>query len=437
MSCDYNQRLPTSTAQIAMLQSEGKRHAVQQAMRAPFFRGRLESVDLARLDDPDEWAKIPILDKDMLRRMSDAQFYNEFCVAPSGGDRVIEFWRSGGSTGRPLFYPRTALDLEVALQGFARVFACASAPALSRVHCSFPFGIHPAGQMMVRAAQTLGMSVMMAGAGTTTPSLLQLELISRFAPQVWMGMSSYGLHLANLADQQQVELAKSAVELIICSAEPLPSVKRQKLERTWNARVRDSFGMTEAGMIGAEDGVSDGFRVWSDLFFIEVVNVNTRLPVADGEVGGLVVTSLATNNVTPFLRWYSGDLVSFSSAAAGDGPFAIFPLLKHANRTSGFFKIRGINITHAELENVIFTNASVSDFKCEAIVFGDQDALRVSAELTRGSEADCTIRQLCDQIERAFQVLPQVVLLEPGTLAREFEANVKAPRMVDRRHNAV
>lgn len=427
-------RLPASAAEIRALQTRRKQHAVRQAMRAPFFRKKLEHVDLARIDDPEEWLSIPILDKDMLRAMSDAQFYEDFCIKPEGDDPTVEFWRSGGSTGRPLFYPRSRRDLEAALEGFARVLLCAGADRSARTHCSFPLGIHPAGQMMARAAQHLGMSVVTAGAGTTTPSHLQLELITRFGPQVWMGMSSYGLHLANLADHHDIDLARSAVELIICSAEPLSSTKRQKLECAWNARVRDSFGMTEAGMMGSEDGRADGFRIWSDLFFIEVIDPETRLPVREGEVGGLVVTALATNNVTPFLRWYSGDLVTCRHDVPGEGPFSIFPVLKHAHRTTGFFKIRGVNISHGEFEEFIFGNPCVNDFKCEAVAVGAQDLLRVCVELKRGTEPGGAVRLLCEQIKRTFEISPEIVLLDPGALAREFESSIKAARMVDRRN---
>lgn len=426
--------LPASTDEIAALQSRGRRRAVEQAMRSPFMRARLSSVKLDRLDDPEEWARVPILDKDMLRAMSDTQFYNDFCLKLAEPDRILEFWRSGGSTGRPLFYPRSRRDLEIALEGFARAIACAGAPPSARAHCSFPLGIHPAGQMLVRAAQQLGMSVVAAGAGTTMPSHLQLELLARFGSQVWMGMSSYGLHLASLADEQGVDLAGSAIELMICSAEPLSLAKRQKLERVWNARVRDCFGMTEAGMMGAEDGVADGFRVWSDLFYIEVVDPQTRLPVADGEIGALVVTALATNNVTPFLRWYSGDLVSYRRDVPGEGRFALFPVLKHAHRTSGFFKIRGVNISHNDLEDLVFRDPHINDFKCEAIVAGDQDLLRICVELQRGAEPDGVLRRLAAQIKATFEIWPQITRLEPGVLAREFESTIKAARIVDRRN---
>ena len=407
--------------------------AVRQARRSAFFRGRLDGLDLDHIDEPEEWAKLPILDKDMLRGISDREFYEEFCVTPEGDDRISEFWRSGGSTGRPLFYPRTHRDLQAAMRGFSRALACAGATAGARTHCSFPLGIHPAGQMMARGAERLGMAVLMAGAGTTTPSALQLELIGRLRPDVWMGMSSYGLHLANLADAEGHELAAGPVSLVICSAEPLSDAKRAKLGRMWGATVRDTFGMTEAGMMAAEDGVADGFRVWTDMFHVEVVDPATHTPLPDGETGALVVTPLLTNNCTPFLRWLSGDMVTLRRDVPGKGPFSIFPVLRHAHRTAGFFKVRGINLNHGEFEDFVFADPTINDFKAEALTVGDEDVLRVSLEVKRGADAAAVAEAMRARIKQVFEISAEIALLDTGSLAREFEASIKAPRMVDRR----
>ena len=147
----------------------------------------------------------------------------------------------------------------------------------------------------------------------------------------------------SLAEVAGVDLAASAVETVVCSAEPLSQAKREKLGRAWGARVRDTFGMTEAGMMGAEDAILEennradgrggGFRIWTDMYFVEVVHPETHAPVAEGEVGALVVTPLWMNNVTPFLRWLSGDLVTLREADDGRGPFSVFPLVRHAHRS--------------------------------------------------------------------------------------------------------
>jgi len=61
--------LPKSRIEIEGVQSARRKRAVEQARRAPFYKGKLDHVNLDRLDDPDEWRKLPILDKDMLRRL--------------------------------------------------------------------------------------------------------------------------------------------------------------------------------------------------------------------------------------------------------------------------------------------------------------------------------------------------------------------------------
>jgi phenylacetate-CoA ligase len=423
--------LPGSRAEIDAIQRTRRRRAVEQALRAPFYAGKLDHVDRQKLDDPTEWRKIPILDKDMLRKLSDRDFYDAFCLQPSDG--IAEYWRSGGATGTPLFYPRSFEDIRYAMTGFSRIYDCAGCGRGGRAHVSFPLGIHPVGQMLARAATDAGIAVNWAGSGTTTPSVMQLELIDRLRPDVWMGMSSYGLHLANLAEARGLDLAKSSVKTILCSAEPLSEAKRAKLSRQWGAQVRDTFGMTEAGMMGAEDAGGGGFRIWTDMFLIEVLDPETLAPVGAGTVGTLVVTPLWTNNVTPFLRWSSGDLVTWRDGEDGAHPYAVFPLVKHAHRTTGFFKIRGINLNHAEFEDFMFRNVEVADFKAELVAPSDLEVLLVSIEARPGTDANAVAAEVRQSVKDTFGLTPEIAMLETGTLAKEFESSVKTPRFIDRR----
>jgi len=187
-------------------------------------------------------------------------------------------------------------------------------------------------------------------------------------------------------------------------------------------------------MMAAEDGEADGFRVWTDLFFVEVVDPQTGQPVREGEVGALVVTPLFTNNITPFLRWMSGDMVSLHREVSGDSPFSVFPVLRHAHRTSGFFKVRGININHVEFEDFMLALAPINDFKCEAIRDDDDlDALRISVEVKHGASVADAVKLVEQETKRVFELTPAVVVLQPGALAREFEAAIKAPRIRDLR----
>ena len=179
--------------------------------------------------------------------------------------------------------------------------------------------------------------------------------------------------------------------------------------------------MTEAGMMAAEDGDAEGFRLWSDLFFVEAIDPTSGAAVVDGEAGALVVTPLFTNNITPFLRWSSGDVVTLRDNAPGRGPFSVFPLMHHAHRASEFIKIRGINIDHGEFEDFMFRMAVVNDFKCEAVTAGALDQLRVCIEVRREVDPAGAVAEVEQEIKRMFEISPQVVTLELGTLAREFE----------------
>jgi phenylacetate-CoA ligase len=183
----------------------------------------------------------------------------------------------------------------------------------------------------------------------------------------------------------------------------------------------------------SEDQPGLGFRIWSDLYFVEVLDPKSLEPAKEGEVGTLVVTTLYSNNVTPFLRWSSGDLVTYSEADEGKGPFSVFPRIKHAHRTAGFFKIRGINLGHQDLEDFIFRTVEIGDFRAEALNEGGNDLLKLSIEVRRGCDASAICAAMISQMKQKFELTPQVAVLETGTLAREFEANVKAARFVDRR----
>lgn len=423
--------LPDSPQALARFQSQRKRLALERARRAPFFEGRLDHVDGNRLDDPEEWAKIPILDKEMLRAIPADRFFEEFCIAPRS--EIAEFWRSGGSTGRPLFYPRTAEDIGYAMAAFARSYEMMGAGEEDVVHNSFPLGIHPAGQMWARAAARHGVAVNWAGSGAGTPSAIQLQLLKLMQPSIWMGMPSYGLHLANLAESEGRELAGGSVRKILTSAEPLSAAKRAKLERQWGAEVFDSFGMTECSLMGCESPAHDGIVMWTDIAVIEVLDEDTLQPVAEGEQGTLVTTSLVTNNATPFLRWNSGDIVSWHGQDPAAGPYGVFPLIRHAHRTAGFFKVRGVNINHSEFEDLMFQQPAVAEFLLEAANAGGSDILRLKLELSGGTDPAGEPARLAELVKTTFEVTPEVELLERGTIARAFEQTIKANRFSDTR----
>ncbi len=426
--------LPKSREQIRTIQRERKRIAFARARQIPWYRGKLDHIDADRLDDPAEWSKIPILAKDSLRQLNHDEFLHQFCCARP--TEIAEYWRSGGTTGTPVFYPRTHEDIRYGLNAWGRSFPCMGIGAGDLCHIAFPIGIHPAGQVWARSAQLCEVGMVWAGAGNACPSEVQLRLIQTLKPTVFMGMSSFALHLANLAAAIGIDLAGSSVRKVVCSAETLSDAKREKIGRMWGAEVYDVFGMSEAGLMGAENAAHDGIHVWTDMYCVEAVDPDTGKPVSEGEIGTLCVTPLWTNHATPFLRWNSGDVIRLCEKSAGTGIWAeLFPIIRHAHRTTGFFKIRGVNINHSEFEDLMFRQSAVNDF--QAVLQTDpatgREEIKILIEIARDLDDAAICAHVAGQVKQTFEVSPLVEVLPLGTLAAEFERSVKAPRFVDRR----
>jgi phenylacetate-CoA ligase len=427
-------QFPKSRDEIVRIQRERKREAFMLAKNAPWYRGKLDRIDPDKLDQKDVWEQIPILDKETLRKFSHAAFLENFSVIPH--NRIAEYWRSGGSTGQPVFYPRTRDDIRYAELSWGRSFPCMGIGPGDLCHIAFPIGVHPAGQVWARSAQMFGVGMIWVGAGNAYPSAGQLDLIQTLRPTVFIGMSSFALHLANLAEAKGIDLAASSVRKLVCSAETLSAAKREKLGRMWGAEIFDVFGMSEAGLMGAETSAHDGIHIWTDMFFIEVVDAETGKSLPEGEVGTLCVTPLWTNHATPFLRWNSGDLVSFASHSTGSGSFVdLYPVIRHANRTTGFFKVRGVNVNHAEFEDFMFRNPDVLDFQAilETEEATGREGLTVLIEVKWATDEQAACSVVTGNVKHTFEVTPSVHILKRGTLAAEFERSLKAPRFVDRR----
>lgn len=422
---------PATRDEIARVHAAGKKRAFERAKQSPFYAGRLDGIDADKLDDAAEWSKIPILDKEELRAIPVDKFHDEFCIAPDTS--AVEYWRSGGATGRPLFYPRSAEDMKVALETWQRLWLSADCDASDKGMISFPLGIHPVGQLYARTGEDLGVGTIWTGAGSNTPSLLQLELIKTLKPTVWVGMASYGLQLASFAERDGFDLANWSVKKILCAAEPLSKPKRDKLERLWGAEVYDQFGCTEGGAMGSESDAHDGLHLWSDLFYYEIVDETTGQQLPYGEQGLLVMTPLFTNTMTPFLRWNMGDIGTLLENGATKGQLSAYPVFQHSARTSGFFKVRGININHSDFEDFIHRNEQITDFRLEVTDGETNDRLILQLEPRQNVDREALDKQLATALKNQFELTPEIKMLEIGTLAEIFINDVKAARFVDSR----
>ena len=249
-------------------------------------------------------------------------------------------------------------DIAAAMIGFARIYDCARLPA-RRTRACVVSARHPSGRPDAGARGGARAASPSTGRAPAPPRRrsMQLELIERLKPTIWMGMSSYGLHLANLAEARGLDLAARSVETRALLGRA--AVGRQARE------ARAPMGRAGARHVRHDRSRHDGRGGRS----------RARLPHLDRHVpdrGARSGDASSRSRRARSARWWSrrcGPTTSRrscagaraisspgSAATTASGPFSVFPLVKHAHRTSGFFKIRGINVNHADFEDFMFRN---------------------------------------------------------------------------------
>ncbi len=248
-------------------------------------------------------------------------------------------------------------------------------------------------------------------------------------------MSSYGLHLANLAAANGIDLAKGSVDRILCTAEPVSASKRAKLEREWGAEVYDCFGMTECSMMGAESEARDGFHIWTDLAHVEVLDEHTMKPVGEGRPGVFVMTPLFnSNNGAGFLRWNSGDIVTWQRSGKTKSGFSVFPVIRHAHRTGRLLQDPGRQHQPQEFRtsSSTFRKSTTSRrswLPPPTAPTGSRCRSRCGRAATRhrSRRRFRSVRRRCSGHARHRRSL------ETRNAGEEFRSSVKAPRFADRR----
>ena len=144
-------------------------------------------------------------------------------------------------------------------------------------------------------------------------SQIRLAMIEAVGATVVCCTPTYALRLAEVAEHERPlrPLADSTVRVLIVAGEPGGSIPptRERIERSWGARVIDHHGLTEVGPVSFECWEAPGFLHVNEGEFIARCSIRRRAaPVADGEPGELVVTNLG-RTASPVIRYRTGDIV--------------------------------------------------------------------------------------------------------------------------------
>ena len=400
--------------------------------RVPFYRDKLgaagfEPGDLTSLDDV---ADLPFTEKTDFR---DNYPYGLFAVPMS---EVVEIHSSSGTTGKAVVGGYTKADLDTWTELVCRLAVAAGAHDGDVAQIAFGYGMFTGGFGLHYGLQRAGVAVLPISAGNTAR---QIQYMKDFGTTILIATPSYALYIGEVLQRREVPLEQLRLRLGMFGAEHCSEEMRAQIESRLPIRATDNYGLTELtgpGVAG-ECECRSGMHISEDHFLAECLDPATGKPVADGEVGELVVTAF-TRECSPVLRYRTRDLTSLTRERCACGRTTA-RMGKVVGRTDDMFIISGVNIFPSAIESVLFQIEGVEPFY--QIVLGRQnglDTFEVHVEVTDTlfdgwmDDLRAFERRVTEELRSALLVRPKVKLVEPGKLER---SEGKARRVIDNRPN--
>jgi phenylacetate-CoA ligase len=346
-------------------------YAHSPVYRAKFDAAGVHPDDVKGLQD---LAKFPFTTKADLR---DSYPFGMFAVPKQ---HIVRIHASSGTTGKPTVVGYTQNDIDTWATCVARSIRAAGARKGDTVHISYGYGLFTGGLGAHYGAEKLGLTVIPFGGGQTER---QVQLIQDFQPDIIMVTPSYMLALADEFDRQGVSAKDSSLRIGIFGAEPWTNDMRQVIEKRMGIDAVDIYGLSEVigpGVANECVETKDGPTIWEDHFYPEIINPDTGEPVADGEWGELVFTSL-TKEALPIIRYRTRDLTRLLPGTAR----TMRRMEKITGRSDDMMIVRGVNVFPSQIEELILRHAALSaHYLCVLSKEGPLDNLTVKVETRQG-----------------------------------------------------
>jgi phenylacetate-CoA ligase len=406
--------------------------------RNAFYQRKFAGVDFEPHRDP--LHKLPLTTRAELEQAQLEQPpYGTNLTYPL--EHYCRYHQTSGSGGRPLRWLDTAAGWAWVRTCWERIFRAGGATSADRAVFAFSFGPFLGFWAAFDAAHSLGMLALPAGGLSTTA---RLRMILDNAATIVCCTPTYALHMAEVAAQERIELAGSAVRRIFVAGEPggsIPAV-RSRIESAWGARVYDHSGMTEMGPVAFEcDPSPGGLHVNEPEYIAEVIDPDTLQPRAEasasdgGATGELVLTNLGRWG-SPLIRYRTGDQVRLVRAKRPCACGRWFARLEGGilGRIDDMFIVRGNNVFPTAVEAVIRRFPEVAEFRLTVTEGGGLTQVRLEIEPGPGpgpsADGATLANRVAGAVQQSLSFRADVVTVPPGTLPR-FE--LKAKRFVRKR----
>ena len=318
---------------------------------------------------------LPVTNKEELAATDIGQFVPKNLTWPM--ERYVHYHQTSGTRGRPLSVLDTTEDWQWWIDNWQFVLDAADITPDDRAMFAFSFGPFIGFWSAHDAVVERGALAIPSGGMNT---LIRLDLIKRTEATVIFCTPTYALHLVEVAEEHNINLASFQVRKIVVAGETggsIPAV-RNKIETAWNAHVTDHAGASEVGPWGYGDREQRGLHVLETEFIPEFMNVETGEPAEEGELSHLFLTSLGRAGA-PIIRYRTGDLVRPTWNDRGENRFV---LLEGGivGRADDMMVVRGMNIFPSSIEQIMHSFPEVVEYRLTVRKQGEMDALVVEVE---------------------------------------------------------
>ena len=370
-----------------------------RAMTAPGWAKHLAGIDAKAVTSRAALAKLPVLRKSTLAALQkEHPPFGGFNVTPAGKAKRLQM--SPGALFEPQGQTKDFANC-------ARALFAAGFRAGDIVHNSFSYHLTPGAYILEEGAHALGCAIIPGGVGNTEQ---QLEAIAHYRPSGYVGTPDFLKILLDSAEKTAKDAASFKRALV--SGAALPGSLRDELGQRGVA-VLQCYATAELGVIAYESPAREGMIV-NESLIVEIVRPGTGDPVAEGEVGEVVVTSF--NPDYPMIRLATGDLSALlpGVSSCGRTNIRIKGWMGRADQTA---KVKGMFVHPKQIAEVA---ARHPDLKRLRLVVGreaEQDSMTLHAEC---AAPDAALEQAVAATLQSVTKLKGVVkLVAPGTLPND------------------
>jgi phenylacetate-CoA ligase len=372
---------------------------IAHALAAPGWGKHLAGIDPKSVTSRAALAKLPVLRKSaLLGLQKENPPFGGFNVTPPG--KAKRLFMSPG----PIFEPE-GHDHDAS--GGARALFAAGIRAGDVVHNCFSYHLTPGAFILEAGAHALGCATIPGGVGNTEA---QLDAIAQLRPSAYVGTPDFLKILLDAAVKAGKDASSIKRGLVSGAALP-PSLRKELAER--GVAVKQCYAVAEAGVISYESDALEGMIV-NENMILEIVRPGTGDPVADGEVGEVVVTTF--NPDYPMIRLATGDM---SAVLAGASPCGrtntrIKGWMGRADQTT---KVKGMFVRPEQIAEVAKRHPELTRVRLAVTREGEQDAMTLHAECATPSDGfEATLAETLQAVTKLKGV---VKLVAPGSLPND------------------